>query len=369
MKKVISMLMAVTLVVGCAKMNVNEPEIDKDGVAIQVKSTNETVKGKATRVPFFGNISSTNNLKARVVTYDKNGAIYANGTMIFEDVNTATVYESPITLGNPKFGVNRTDVFSLVGLYPDAGWSDVGVASSTLTSDVAKFTFNGSQDIMVAAITTTTPADAEDETYPTLTFKHQLTKLEIKVKAKDAVAAGLWFNVQKIVLSKVADNKIKNAFAYTLNSGDIAFAGAESTFPFYTIDNSLLPSVDPVYTSNSFENQEVEIEEADETQSNIIPVAYSMIAPFIATGTAADLTFTVSAKTADKNADGTLDDEGVVAKTVNVSIPVVDPELPSTSTKGYTYSITFTFSDTGLITATAEVIDWIDGGELEQIIM
>lgn len=371
MKKAIFMVLAATLVAGCTKMNENLPETDKDGIAIQVKSTNETVKGEATRAPFFGNISGTNHLEARVVTYDKDGGLYANGTMIFTATNTATVYEPLPTGGgtSTKFPPSDDD-YNLIGFYPSSV-TDWEISETLNTGAKADFTFTGSEDIMVAAIETTTPNKTANGNYPLLTFKHQLTKLEIKVKAKDDNAAKLWLNVQKIELTKVADENIRNEFSYELTTGKASFSGDETTFPFYVIDNSQAVSANPVYTTTPFVGKVVAIEQ--NTGSNIVPIAYSMIAPFVSTGVAKDLTFNLSVKTADEDGNGTLGDEALVEKTVNISIPVLEPTAPAgtpiTNTTGYAYSITFTFADTGSITATAEVIEWKDGGEVEQVIL
>lgn len=345
MKKVILMLTAAALVASCSKTEMNEAP-NADGVLIQAQPVHQLVDGTVTRAPFNGNISSTNPLEAKVVTYAPDGnTIHANGLMNFTTTTDPVAYTSVESGGSNKFPAQNSDIYTLYGFYPAASWTTV----SPTTSGQSKFKFSGKEDIMIAAADTTSADGVSSGLYPKLTFKHQLTKFVVKVQAANDNAVTRWGDVTEITLTQILGStaNVTNEGAYDMQSFNVDFSGAGSPMSFWLINDGL------TYTDLAFTAQAAELYVPNATASNILPVAYSMVRPF---ASKADSDITLSVKAANQT-----------AQSVNLNVPAPKDSAPTTA--GHAYTITLTFTDELLIVATAEVIDWIDGGEIGGIVM
>jgi hypothetical protein len=334
MKKNLSVIViAVLLLGGCSKNEVANQE--PSGALIKAGAAFPGVSGEATRAPYIGDISSNNELVARVLTsrtsgnYTVNGTdgLYANGKMTFG--SGAAEYDTEGFEGEALFATNDNKPYYLVGLYPNDNW--VGSFTTAATRS-----FNGSIDVMAAAQQQTTYKETiTDGEVPKLTFKHLLTKLDVSVKGKGIASAGKWGKINKIVLTKITGTTIKNNITITLANGSAAstaFSGAESSFPFYGIGS------DGAYTDDEFDGAGIDLT----TDAKL--VAYSLIAPFtnVVGASPTKLTFEIETGTGGPvTTDVSLLDEGY--------------------TQGRAYSITFIFdAATNAIESKAEVDPWDD---------
>lgn len=353
MKKIIFMLTAAALMASCA--NNDEINNNTDGTLIQAKPVHELVDGSVTRAPFDGAIASGNPLAARVLTYDEEGNLHTDGVMTFASATNAVTYSS-ITGGdgNGKFEVGVTDPYTLYGLYPSTEWS----TASAMATDKLTFTFTGKEDVMVTAAATTSEAAVTAGTTPSLVFNHQLTKFTVKVKALNTEATAVWKEVSDIKLTAIKSdaNKVYTKATYDLNANEVTFdtpADEEDGMSFWKITNG-----------TTFTNTEFTGQAADIPVSATPPaIAYSMVAPFTATADK-DITLSVTAMFSENEGDTWTPE----TKAINLNVP---PAAGNTSgyTAGYAYTITLTFSEKEVITASATVTEWADGGEVGGVIM
>jgi hypothetical protein len=340
MKKSIFMLLAVALLVSCSKSQFVDPTETGD-VAFQSKSTLQTVGVETSRAPFIGEISADNTLEARVLTSTVDGnyaTTYANGKMTFIGGVKVSAYDPSTLLEGVDHARFPKDAGStpyyITGLYPYTDWA---VAGTT-----AAISFTGKEDVLAAAQQPTNRDDVLAGIVPGLIFNHLLTKLEVSVKAANNQAKDNWGKVTEIKLIKVLDAAPKDAATVTLKTGEATFSGAASSVALYNLsaDTSADPDV-ITYTDNVFNALT-----AQPLAETATPIAYTMIAPFVG-GTDLDLTFEIST-------------EYQTAKQVKtVKLPYAGLN------NGRAFGITFTFSATDAIQATAKVIDWIFSGNAE----
>ena len=304
----------------CTKTGEIYTGTDEDQVEIKLKSTALSID-VATKAPFDGTIGTPagNNLTARVIASTATGNyatanVYADGNMTFTNDGTNEVGYS----GTKYYYPANDDLLYFCGLYPaTASWTALGTTTS--------LTFSGTEDAMAAAETSGQKSTAQAGTHPALAFKHLLTKLVIKVVAEDAAAITAWGNITGITLTAAnGATTLRNQVAVDLKAGaaatTTAFSGTGTSFPFYGTRS------DAVLTSYTLTSTAVEI-------------AYSMVAPIVATGTD---DFTLNVKTVNNTTGAT-----------------VKLALTSGDTQGKSYTITLTFKATE-IKATATVTDWVD---------
>jgi hypothetical protein len=338
MKKSFSMIViAALLLAGCSKSELTDRE--PSGALIKARSAFPGVTGEATRAPYIGDISSDNELVARVLTSkDKTNYageyFYANGKMTFKG-SGAVGYDPSNVSGEVSFpiGIGEEEVpYYLVGLYPYEG--EWGGTLATTTNR----TLDGKTDVMAAAAQETSyKATITDNNPPKLTFKHLLTKLEVSVKAKEDASALKWGKIQTIELVAIAGTTIKNNVEITLETGVGAFSGSASSFSFYSIDS------EGKYTETPFANAGIDL---PSTPAKL--VAYSLIAPYdnVVGETPTKLKFKIVTEKTDPS-----------SVEAEVSLPV------SGDTQGRAYSITFTFDavDNPILSSTT-VIPWENSG-------
>lgn len=341
MKKLLYMLTAAALITSCTKTEIYEmPDGEGQGATIQAKSTHNGVTAAVTRKPFEGNITSGNQLTAQILTFRADKTLWSDGTMTFADAATTAVpYNSGAT--KLKFGAMDTETYSMYGFYPAASptWTYAGTDTDDATMTI---TFDGNDDVMFASAITTTPVAQKAGTYNPLTFDHQLTKLIIKINAKDAESGTEWGELQNIVVKKLAGSaaNLTPELTCALKDGVVTFGGTPTDFNFYLYDGTTYS--DALYTTDL---AEIEFDTDDTTFAT---VAYTMVAPFnkVASG---DVELAVTAETTNG------------PRTVTVPVTFSNPAT-GTSTKGYAYDIKLTFDMTG-IKAQATVTPWTPGGE------
>ncbi len=338
MRKSMFSLLAVAAMASCTQSDVVELVPNEK---VEIKLTSSAIAAETvTRAPYEGTIGSGNTLTAKVLasatsqSYTAN-ALYANDVMEFTDNGTTAV-----GFATPKYYPADNSALYICGLYPSTGWADPA-------NDECKFTFNGSQDVMVASEQSSTKDASKGGSYPALTFKHLLTQLVVKAVAENQAAIGAWGNLTDITLTKVGSNDPTSAVTVTLSAGT-----ADESSAFAT----------PLTGGMSFWVKGASPEAVFASQTKALTtggeeVAYSLVAPLKnATGTA---DYTLAVKTANSG-------------TTPVAVPVNLKQKGSNnaytaSTQGQKFIITLTFKATE-IKATATVEDWKEeGGSSEDI--
>lgn len=185
-------------------------------------------KKMATRAAFEGNISGTNQLVALVpLSTNENdfSTPYegsSHGTITFTN-GSATGFTTP-----QYYPAKDDTPIYMVGLYPAEEWTEIATT--------AKHSIDGKTDIMHANQQQTTKNAGKGGTYPTLTFNHLLTKLDIVIKGENESAVSAWGKITSLKLKKartstgmaVPYNQLKvtlkdGAVSYEeLTTGDIA---------------------------------------------------------------------------------------------------------------------------------------------------
>lgn len=190
MKKVFLSALAIAAMASCSKTELsNTPD---GSVEIKAKSTALSI---STKSPYEGTISSGNPLTAQVLVSKTDGNYtlrYCDGEMTFSDDGTTEA-----SFATPQYYPADGSVLYLCGLYPSdlGGWGTV--------TESASRTFDGKTDIMAAAQQQSSKSEAQTGTYPTMQFKHLLTKLVVKLVAEDDAAVTAWGNVTDISLVEV----------------------------------------------------------------------------------------------------------------------------------------------------------------------
>jgi hypothetical protein len=331
MKKSYLLVLAAVVLVGCSKSEINEVN---DDVQIALRSDIVSASGQLTRAPFEGVLSATNVLEARVVTSateNFSGAAYANGIMKFNNATLAANYETDGLEGTSTF--QGTASVYVYGLYPK-GWTVATPAAS------AEFTFNGSDDVMAAAKVSTSKADVDDAAYKTLSFKHLLTRLEVKLSA-GAAAIPLLGNVSAIRLIGDADGTAAvNNQVVVSNTGASpvpTFSSASATsLNFYGLDDT------KAYTNTVVSSYTL----------TTIPtfVGYSLVAPV--TAGASEEEYFLEVVTIDGGSK-------------KFAVDLLDKSSASFegSTAGKSFVLAIHFVSVTHIAVTATVEDWDEQGE------
>lgn len=342
MKKIYLPLLAALALAGCTQNEVADNTTGTDNVELKLKSTALAIDA-GTRSPFEGEAgTAVLPLEAKVLVKkqaDDYTGLYntADDKITFTDDGQTGFATTPY-----YYPADGTDLH-LCGLYP---YATTGTANGewSLTATNAAFEFNGSHDVMAAAQVATTKAQAQGGTYPTLAFAHLLTKLVIKVVASDAAAITAWGNVSKIELVKAKGSAPNSKATVTLATGAAVPASAFSVplnpFPFYEVTTG-----GTTYTNTAFTGKELVLT----TTSTV--VAYSLVVPVLATGTA---DFELKVYTEKAPVTG-----------VNVPVGLLNKDTPPTAyigeTQGKAFEITLTFKSSG-INAKASVTQWVLDG-------
>lgn len=337
MKKVLFSLLALAAMVGCSKSELtSRPDGSRDeNVEIKVKSVARSIE---TRAPFEGEIAEANKLTARVLvskTESDYTTPYHSGDMTFADNGTTYVgFDGENKAYYPADG----STLYLCGLYPaDVSWTGI--------TTEANYVFDGKTDLMAAAQQSSSKADVQGGTHPTLTFKHLLTKLVVEIVAENQAAIDTWGDVTEITLSAAAGANVFNKATVTLSDGTAPTATAFSQqavngLPFYTI-------TDGAYGDTAFTAQTYTL-----TTPDPVAAAYSLVTPITATGTN-DYKIKVTTK---KGAEAALTNE------VAIGLKKKDADAAfEGDTQGKAFTITLTFKATD-IDAAAKVTAWEDGG-------
>ena len=330
MKKVFLSALAIAAMASCSKTELsNTPD---GSVEIKAKSTALSI---STKSPYEGAISSGNPLTAQVLVSKTDGnytSRYCNGEMTFSDDGTTEA-----SFATPQYYPADGSVLYLCGLYPSdlGGWGTV--------TESASRTFDGKTDIMAAAQQQSSKSEAQAGTYPTMQFKHLLTKLVVKLVAEDDAAVTAWGNVTDISLVGVnGSQKPYSKVEVTLQDGTAVTGSAFSTtvenFSFYTMTEN-------AYNDVAFSAQTLAL---TKTAAN---AAYSLVAPITATGTG-DFKLKI---TTQKDAESPLVNE------VAVDLKGTSSSTFTGDTQGKAFEITLTFKATE-IQAKASVKEWEKAG-------
>ena len=341
MKKIL-LIMAIATLASCSKTEVTPP-IGEDVIALRSRTLDAS--GAFTRAPFEGTISTENALTVRVLTslatdFSTN---HADGTMTFTGTGAVPYDVNPT--GNPKFD-NAIDNHYLFGLYPAAtNWAHTAGESTAVA------TFTGKEDIMAAARVTTVKDDVANATYKTLSFRHLLTKLEVKVSAT-AIAIDLFGEIKSI--------KLVGATGGTEVVNELTFNASTSTNDAMVVTPSAaaLTSMDFYLASANGENKKTYTETPFTGQAYTLTttpslVAYSMVAPVNAT----------VANTEEYYLEVETEEMGVRKISVDL-LKDADTKFDG-NTAGNSFTIALTFRSLELITVDVEVAEWIENGEYQ----
>lgn len=341
MKKFLSILAVASTAMyftSCSKSDVTDVGDDKAQQPMEIK-----VGGKAlsitpgkTRAPFEG--IAVADLKARVLAsntskkYDAAPDLINSGAMTFKNTITTAIGFDDGAVPYP----HATNNVYMVGLYP-MGSTDWAITES---GSKAKFTFNGSHDVMAADEVITTRAEATSAVgYKTLNFHHLLTRLNLTVLAKDQAAKDAWGDVTSIKVKSPANDVTVTFKTADTNPPTTAFGTTETIFPFYEIaKETALPTIALPLEIDSPSAQSYALV-APKNGNNSTQVFYELI---------------VTAKNYTENGS-----EKEYPITVNLE------SAPNTAfngnTQGLKFDIKLTFSATD-IKAFATVKAWVDGG-------
>lgn len=136
--------------------------------------------------------------------------------MEFTDNGTTAV-----GFATPKYYPADNSALYICGLYPSTGWADPA-------NDECKFTFNGSQDVMVASEQSSTK-DASKGKLSCTYVQASARQLVVKAVAENQAAIDAWGNLTDITLTKVGSNDPTSAVTVTLSAGT-----ADESFRFAT---------------------------------------------------------------------------------------------------------------------------------------
>lgn len=325
MKKSVFVMLAAAAMVSCTESNLNDaPAIDNG--EIKVKSVAYDVNA-STRAPYEGNDLEKNPLTARVVTSITEAftASYADGTMVFNSTDAAQ-YSSLNSGTTSKYPTEGDGDLYLFGLHP-ADFSKWSVSATSST-----FTFTGKEDVMGAAIVKSTgQTDVK-----MLTFKHLLTRLDVKLKA-DAGAVTTFGDIRNITLSDAAEaTTVCNTIVFKATDGDSENGSDKGAVSFWSM--SADASNNKTYTDKAI------VAGALPTVETYC--AYAMVAPV-----------------KDVAMDNVL--YYLAIETEKKGVQPVDVKLEKAllgSSAGYAYEVTVNFKSNGQIEASASVIPWKEGG-------
>lgn len=336
MKKFLSILAVASTAMyftSCSKSDVTDVGDEKAQQPVEIK-----VGGKAlsitpgkTRAPFEG--IAVADLKARVLAsntskkYDASPDLINSGAMTFKNSNTTAIGFDGGAVPYP----HATNNVYMVGLYPMAPFADWTITDN---GSKAKYTFDGSHDVMAADEVTTTRAEAVGAVgYQTLNFHHLLTRLNLTVQAKDQAAKDAWGEVTSVKVKSPANDVTVTFKTKDANPPTTEFGTTETLFPFYLKGSD-----------NTLASLELPLENSSPTAQS-----YSIVATKNGTAVSYDLIVTTDKFTTGYN--------------VNVPLMTADstPAAFSGDTRGLQFDITLTFSSTD-IRAFATVKEWGTGG-------
>lgn len=259
----------------CSKSDGPGPGGDVPGQPVDIKLGGQTLSvSPGTKAPIDG-IPATG-LTARVLAsntslkYEGAGELIKDGTMKFMTTTTAVGFEN----GGVPYP-HATNPVHLVGLFPTAPSADWTINSGGAS---AKYTFNGSHDVMATKEVETKREDGTAlGTYKTLKFHHLLTRLNFTVQATDANAATAWGQVTSITVKSPAeevtvtfekgnDARTANAFTAADTWLNVFGIGTEAVLPATT-----LPLVTSTPTAQGY------IMVAPKDGQTTTPVKYDMI--------------------------------------------------------------------------------------------
>lgn len=258
----------------CSKSDGPGPGGDVPGQPVDIKLGGQTLSvSPGTKAPIDG-IPATG-LTARVLASNTSlkyeGAdMFKDGTMKFMSTATVAGFEG----GGVPYP-HATNPVHLVGLFPTAPSADWTINSGGAS---AKYTFNGSHDVMATKEVATTRADGTPTgTYKTLKFHHLLTRLNFTVQATDANAVTAWGQVTSITVKSPAeevtvtfekgnDARTANAFTAADTWLNVFGIGTEAVLPATTL---------PLVTSNPTAQGYIMV--APKDGQTTTPVKYDMI--------------------------------------------------------------------------------------------
>jgi len=334
MKKSFLVIMSAAILASCSETDLIERgQSGGSDVAIEASSVHKSVSGEVdSRAPYVGTISDSNPLTARVLTSKvtanySSANLHASGKMVFKGGSSS--YELPsVTVAQTKFP-SSTDQLYICGLHPLDTW--------TVSGTTAAIALTGKEDVMSAPQQSTSATLVKGGTVPSLQFSHLLTKLEVKLKAKTSAANGAWGDIQKVEILQAGGSALKNVATVTLETGVSAFSGTATSFTMCGMSET---GGVASYTDVDFAGHTL--------TETAVPVAYTLVAPFTADGSD-DLKLRVTT-------------QYLGTKEVNIDLTTY-----SGYTAGYAFGITLTFNvEDETIEASATVIDWKTGGDVEK---
>lgn len=328
-------MLATVALMSCSESD-NAPVPVHNGVEITLRPATINASVRHTRAPFEGAIGMSNPLEARVIASlgsSFSGTAHANGTMIFKGA-AATVYETSGLAGSSQFP-NANPVY-LFGMYPK-DWNYTG-------SGAANYTFTGKEDAMATEKISTQQQDVTDGVYKALSFRHLLTRLEVKLSAADAVTPALGSVTSVKLIGNAAGTAPVSNNVNITNSGaalTTAFSsGGATSLNFYGLnvaDNKKIYTDTPVsaYTLTT------------------VPtfVGYSMVAPVNAT----------AANVEEYFLEITTSGGGVKRIAVDLTSATGIPFEGNTA--GRVFIVSIYFKSGQEIAINVEVAEWIDEGE------
>lgn len=332
MKKSVFLFMAAAVLAGCSDSEKTEIDDNVD-LPIMLKS-NVTNMDISTRTPVMSNPTADNPFEALVLatnvseSYDP---LYAEGTMIFKGAANGVAYEQ---MRNGTRTYPGLAPVYMVGVHP---------SDFVVTNGKATLTITGKEDVMYAAQVQSTKTKAQAQEYATLDFAHQLTKLELRVRADGQSAINNFGTVKKIELVKANDAAVKTDAIIDLSTGALTWGATTNNLPCYEMSVT-----DEVVTYSNGAHKE-HVLTLDPTY-----LAYVMAPPVIASNTvgANEYAFRI---TYDKGV-------GNEMQIIPVDLKKADGGLYTNTTKGYSFLITFQFSSSDIY-AVATIQDWKTGGE------
>ncbi|MDE6508552.1 MAG: fimbrillin family protein [Alistipes sp.] len=341
MKKLFFSLLAVAAMASCSKSELaNRPNIDRDNVEIMASSVAKSI----TRTPYEGNIATDNELTARVLVSETAGdystLLNTDYKMVFSDVASNANSQVGFATTPCFFPADGGKVY-LSGFHPYDGWTEIVTNGPNYF-----FAIDGKSDLMAAAEQATDKAEALAGTYPTLTFKHLLTKLVIKVQAEDDNAITSWGKITDMYLTKAASSAIR-AWAQVKKSEDTATFRADNDGN--NLDKLACYSYDENNKPTDTEFSAIALTVPDTEAGEVAPaVAYSMIHPVTATEKHYTLVVKTEKHTEEYPIDLTLYKKG-------------STDVFTDPTTGYAFEISLTFKAKA-IQAKATVTPWAEGG-------
>ncbi len=332
------MLTAAAAFTACSNEDI-VPAPNGENVQITLNSTTLDASGLSTRAPFEGAIGATNQLTARIIASTATTFMdtHADGTMTF--AGAAAGYNAGAT-GTTTYPVSGP--VYLFGLYPATGWA-------SYSEGVANYTFSGKEDVMATSQIPTVAADvAPGGTYKTLTFKHLLTKLEVKMNATSTAIAEFG-NVESIRLTKdAAATGINNRVS--VNNKTTTMVPSFTSTAAYLDFHSL--AVDGTTGAKTYSASPVS---SFALTSDSKTVAYAMVAPVNASAATDANEYVLEIKTASG-----------ATKTVNIDLKKgVDGSAFTGPTAGYSFGISLYFKSINEIMADVTVETWTNEGEFQ----